>query len=83
MKLFRAQVHVPFSDDQLLVANAMMIVATAMTHPSERSPTAKTFGFVVTEDTILVETVCSDGQEVFARLQFDGQRFILLDEGLV
>jgi hypothetical protein len=81
MELFQAQVHLPFSDDQVTVADAMMIVVTARTDPPTQQPLSQTFGFVVTENTILVETIRGDGREVFARLQFDGQQFILLSEG--
>jgi hypothetical protein len=35
----------------------------------------------VIANTVLVQVMRSDGREVFARLQFDGQRFILASEG--
>ena len=83
MTLFHAQVHRPFSDEQVTIADVLMISATAIANESGRQPLANTFHLLMREDTIIVETMRSDGREVFARLRFDGQQFILAAEGLI
>ena len=82
MKLFQVQAHVPLSDDHVNVAEAVMMIAIALANDAEQ-PTAHAFSLSVTENTVNVQVMRSDGQEVFARLQFDGQQFSLLSEGLV
>ena len=82
MNLFQAQVQLPDSDNQVNVAKATMIVATAIGKEAEQQPAAPAFTLSVIANTVLVQVMRSDGREVFARLQFDGQRFILASERL-
>ena len=77
MKLFQAQVHTPLSDDYVEIADALMVVATAIADAPERQSASKAFIFSVTEDTVRIEAICREGRAVFALLRFDGERFTL------
>ncbi|HMN30793.1 MAG TPA: helix-turn-helix transcriptional regulator, partial [Caldilineaceae bacterium] len=81
MNLFQVQVHRPFSDDLVTVTEAMLIVATGIGKGAEPEAGAPAFGISVTEDTVTAQVRRHDGREVYARLFFDGQRFILAAAG--